>query len=350
MKAASSMNRKLCASVAVVCALTGALSACSSSSKKSGTAAGGGAGAGKSVTLKLATIHATTDPSVIGLNTFAASVSKLTNGTVKIKVYPNSELISQDKEVASIEGGAIPIGTDGDDSFNKVVPGVQTPSSPFLIKTWTQAKNVAESAAIQSQLDAAYAQHGLKFLGLLPAGFYELASTKPVGAPSDVKGVKVRVPGTATAGVVTALGGVPVVVALGDTYEALQLHTVNAVLSAAVNIKTESWYKAAKNVTVLQSSMGWQHLVINMSSWNKLSSSQQAAITTSVKTLVDQVSTAEEAAEQSALDAMKADGATIVPVSDPAAFAAATTGPQNTIQNENALSKSLTKAIQATAS
>jgi C4-dicarboxylate-binding protein DctP len=265
-----------------------------------------------------------------------------------IKIYPNSELVSQDKEVASIRSGAIPIGTDGDDSFNAVVPGVQTPSAPFLIKTWKQAIDVAESTKIQSLLSTAYAQHGLKFLGLLPAGFYELAATSSVSTPSDVKGVKVRVPGTATAGVVTALSGVPVVVALGDTYEALQLHTVNAVLSAAVNIKNESWYKVAKHVTELQESMGWQHLVMNMSDWDKLSASQQNAITTSVKTLINQVSTAEQAAESAAFDAMKSGGATIVQVTDASGFATTTTKPADVIEDANSLSKSLTSAIQAT--
>jgi TRAP-type C4-dicarboxylate transport system substrate-binding protein len=299
-------------------ALTACSSAGSSSSNSAAAALAGnnsasaGAVTGPSFTLKLEDYQSTTDPLTIALQNFAKQVKADTGGRISISVYPNGELVTETNAVSSIVSDSADIGVGGDDQFAALMPGVDVASEPGFVTTWTEAQQIQMSAAVRTLLTDQYTAHGLHFLGLIPDGFTYLITQKPINQPSDLKGVKVRVPGTATASVISTLGGTPVTLALGDVFEALEVHTINGAATTATSFDSFNLYQVAKYVNEIPLNMSWFHFAINQGVWNKMSASEQAVLATDSQEMAVTAGKGEEANASSAITSLKAAGATIV--------------------------------------
>ena len=74
---------------------------------------------------------------------------------------------------------------------------------------------------------------------------------KTFATPDDMKGVKIRVPGTPLyEGVFKSFGAVPTPLALTDVYSALQQGLVTAYEQPLPGIQAEKWYESANQITL----------------------------------------------------------------------------------------------------
>jgi TRAP-type C4-dicarboxylate transport system substrate-binding protein len=320
--------------VGLAVVLTACSSAGSSSSGSTSATSGGNSSAstttvtGPSFTLKLEDYQSTTDPLTIALQQFAKQVKADTGGRISITVYPNGELVSETNAVSSLVSDSADIGIGGDDQFATLMPGIDVASEPGFVTTWDAAQKIQASAAVHSLLADQYSAHGLHFLGLIPDGFTYLITQKPINQPSDLKGVKVRVPGTATASVISALSGTPVTLPLGDVFEALEVHTINGAATTATSFDSFNLYQVAKYVNEIPLNMSWFHFAINKRVWDKMSANEQAVLARDSQEMAVNAGKGEEAGTSKAITILKADGATIVNPPALSAFSGALTSLQ----------------------
>ena len=284
-----------------------------------GNSATSGAVTGPSFNLKLEDYQSTTDPLTIALQNFAKQVKTDTGGRISITVYPNGELVSETNAVSSIVSDSADIGVGGDDQFAALMPGIDVASQPGFVTSWDAAQQIQASTAVRAMLTTQYSAHGLHFLGLIPDGFTYLITQKPINQPSDLKGVKVRVPGKATASIISTLGGIPVTLALGDVFEALEVHTINGAATTATSFYSFNLYQVAKYVNEIPLNMSWFHFAINQGVWNKMSASEQAVLANDAQQMVVAAGKGEEANASTAISKLTSSGATIV---NPAALSA----------------------------
>jgi TRAP-type C4-dicarboxylate transport system substrate-binding protein len=104
-------------------------------------------------------------------------------------------------------------------------------------------------------------------------------SNKPIRTVDDMKGLKIRVTGAGVDGV-TAVGGDPVAIPMGDVYEAAQKGTIDALVSPPETL--EGWkhaeiFKYSTFVPQFYSEFFW--VAINLDKWNSLPADLQAAFT-----------------------------------------------------------------------
>lgn len=310
-------NALVAAAAALACV---SVAACSSGSATKSGKAVGDTKSGKAVSLSLASHYATTDPLNADLEKFAKAVGTSTSGKVKIKLYPNAELASEDEEISAVRAGSVNMAASSNNDWNTAIPGIATLEDPTVVETWQDVANIAENSEINSYLASEYNASGVHFLANVPYAFKYLLTTKPVTTIGDVKGLKIRISGDEDAPIIKALDAYPVTMSSSDLYEALLTHTVEGSIATSSSVVARKLYQPAKYYALESLGMSWTILTVNDDVWNKLSKDQQAAITHAATDLVSSSVQQGEAAEENNEKEIQSHGGHITHVTDGSAW------------------------------
>lgn len=101
---------------------------------------------------------------------------------------------------------------------------------------------------------------------------------KPIRHLSDIKGMKLRTPGGMQTQYIKALGAEPVFMPLGDVYMAIQMGTVDGVVTCPPLVCAYKLYEVVKYGLVLTFGCVSEGVVMNLNSWDKLPEGHKALI------------------------------------------------------------------------
>jgi TRAP-type C4-dicarboxylate transport system substrate-binding protein len=119
---------------------------------------------------------------------------------------------------------------------------------------------------------------GIVLGGYLWPGQY-IFSRKPVRSPADLKGLKVRVYGTAQTEFARALGMEPVSIAFAETYTALERGTVDAAFTGTYPGFALKFYEVTKFLVDVNHGPVAGTFVISKKTWDRLSPDLRATLT-----------------------------------------------------------------------
>jgi TRAP-type C4-dicarboxylate transport system substrate-binding protein len=102
---------------------------------------------------------------------------------------------------------------------------------------------------------------------------------KPIRSPADLKGLKVRVFGTAQTEFARALGLEPVSLAFAETYTALERGTVDAGFTGTYSGCGVKWYEVTKYMVDVNHGPVAGTLVVSKRTWDKLSPEVKGVLT-----------------------------------------------------------------------
>jgi TRAP-type C4-dicarboxylate transport system substrate-binding protein len=129
---------------------------------------------------------------------------------------------------------------------------------------------------------SALKKHEDKLGGVVLGGYLwphqVIFSRKPVRSPADLKGLKVRVYGTAQAEFARALGMEPVSIAFAEVYTALERGTVDAGFTGTYSGYALKWYEVTKYLVDVNHGPNSGALVISKRSWDKLTPELQGLL------------------------------------------------------------------------
>ena len=154
-------------------------------------------------------------------------LEKRTNGRVKVDVLPGGTLTPADKCYDGVEKGISDLGMSVFAYTRGKFPLTEVIDLPLGIKSGVAATRLINDYYKKfkpKELD------GVKVMFLHAHGPGLLHSKTPVNRVEDLKGMKIRCTGLATK-IVTALGGTPVAMPMGETYDALSRGVVDASLA-----------------------------------------------------------------------------------------------------------------------
>ncbi|AIJ07666.1 MULTISPECIES: TRAP transporter substrate-binding protein [Edwardsiella] len=282
----------------------------------------GGAQAAEKVTLKLA--HNLERSHVVhqAFEQMAKEVQQLSNGNMRIRIYPSSQMGSARETLELLQNGALDMtkGSGSDlESFDNVYAIY---NMPYLFKDQQHFNNVVYGPVGKEIMDSTK-DKGFFAMSAYVAGTRSFYAKKPITSPADLKGMKIRVQASPTTiKMVELMGGSPTPISFGEVYTAMQQGVVDG---AENNIP--SWVQT-RHIEIANVLSEDEHasipdyLVIATKTWEKLTPEQQAILTKAARNsevyqqkLWDQVD-AESRAQA------KAMGASIVTV-DKAPFRAA---------------------------
>lgn len=231
-------------------------------------------------TLRIGTVLAPSDPMGQGLEKFKADVEAATNGDVKIEVFHSSQLGDTTEMLDQARVGAN-VGTVTDVArLSSFVPSLAIMSAPFLFDTYEQADTFALSADYLAWGDELKAKSGLM---MLASNWYQgprhLLTKKPVSAPADLAGVRMRTIGAPVwIETIRAMGAEPTPMPFGEVYSALQLGALDAAEAQPTAITGAKLHEVVSNVTKTGHIQLVTALVVGADAWDQISPENQKIV------------------------------------------------------------------------
>src|SRR4051812_16810237 len=227
---------------------------------------------------KLSGIQPLDHPSSFAEKFFAEQVATLTNGSVKVETYANTQLGDAVANVQSIRNGTIGFSVVSASNLNQVVPQMDMFSLPFLFKNeahfwWFLAQPQAE------ELVKTLEEKGIKKLAYMDSGSRNFFTQKPIKTPADLKGQKIRVMASPVmVKTMEAMGATGVPVAWSELYTALQTGVVDGGENNHPSVVAKKFYEVSKYYTLDEHMRIPDLLVVSLKFYNSLNDQQKKAV------------------------------------------------------------------------
>lgn len=198
---------------------------------------------------------------------------------VEIEYFDSGTLGDEIVHMQQVRTGqldVIPIGSDAVQLDSKFAVF----DIPFLFADRQAVAKVLDGD-IGQQLDASFQKNaGLKVLGFGEIGFRNISNNvRPVRVPEDLKGLKLRTPGSKTRILsFKMLGASPIKMNIGEVYLAMQQGVVDGQENPLGNIRKWSWYEVQKYISMSHHVYTPITFVMNLERYNSLSDEQRAAV------------------------------------------------------------------------
>ena len=197
---------------------------------------------------------------------FKELAEKKLPGKVEIQVFPNSQLFGDGKEMEALLLGDVQILAPSLAKFGKYTKQIQIFDLPFLFTDIQAVDRFQASSAGQGLLNS-MEKKGIKGFGFLHNGMKQLSANKPLGMPSDAKGLKFRIqPSDVLEAQFHAVGGNPQKLAFAEVYQALQTGVVDGTENPWSNIYSKKFHEVQKYI--MDSNHGvLDYMVIGNAKW-----------------------------------------------------------------------------------
>ncbi len=218
------------------------------------------------IKLTYANIPPSTAFPCIQMERWAKEVEKRTNGKVKIQTFPGSTLLPAKMNYDGVVQGQADIGNP----TMGYTPGKFPASEAFDLPlgfTSSKAGSLALYEYLEKYKPKEFEQ--TKLLTAFVAAPANIMSSKPVRSLKDLKGLELRVAGTAS-DVVKNIGGTPIAMPMPDTAEALQKGVVKGLVSSMEVLKDFNFAAYCPYATEVNLFLVSFTVVMNKDKWNSL--------------------------------------------------------------------------------
>ena len=187
-------------------------------------------------------------PMNLRANEAVARIGEATGGRVEIKVFPNNQLGSDTDMLSQLRSGAVEFFTLSGLILSTLVPPASINGVGFAFKDYDQVWR-AMDGKLGEFVRGEIAKRGLLAMERIwDNGFRQMTtSTKPVRAPEDLRGLKLRVPVSPLwTSMFVAFGAAPASINISETYSALQTKIVDGQENPLAVIETTKIYEVQK--------------------------------------------------------------------------------------------------------
>ncbi|GHV37885.1 C4-dicarboxylate ABC transporter [Synergistales bacterium] len=220
-----------------------------------------------------------------GLVRWQELVDARSGGSLKIELFPDSQLGSKNKLIDSMLLDE-PVVTLADGAFyaDYGVKDFGIVFGPFLFDSWDECWKLVASDWYKQQ-EAALEAKGLKLLGSnWIYGARHTLTNKPVNTVDDLKGMKIRVPGNKIQSIgFDVLGAASTGMDLGDVYQALQTGTIDGAENPLATLYGRKLHEVAKYLILDGHVKNFTTLVCSANVFNSLTPEQQALLLSTCK-------------------------------------------------------------------
>lgn len=225
----------------------------------------------------------TDHPVHIGIQHFVKEVDNLSNGKIKITLYPNGQLGSEKEILSLVQLGAISMTKLSSLSLESSSPIMGVLNLPFIFENQKHYQAVLDSPIGEELLLAPADQ---RFIGLTyyEAGNRSFYANKPIRTPDDIKGMKIRVMDNPTAiKMLKLLGGSPTPLPYGEVYTALQQGVIDGAENNITALTVNRHGEVSKFFSLNQHIFAPDILIISEPVWRKLSAEDREILKTAAE-------------------------------------------------------------------
>lgn len=273
------MTMKKLLSLTASALLTLSLAACGGAGSQPGPAAADNGF--ETITIRYGNLYNEETTQGQALNRARELIEAGSGGNVKVDIFHGGTLGSEKDHIQAQKEGSLELLFSGTAGIGLYVPATAVFEAWYAFESIDQMDEAVRS--LRADLDAAFQEQGFKLLGTFYDGPRQILSNKRVTSLAELKGLKLRAPGSPIyVNSITALGAQAISMPLGDVYTSLQTGAVDAMEGTLDLITQQKFFEQGKYI--IEDAHVFQPLFVtyNLEAWNKLSPQTQALVSDAV--------------------------------------------------------------------
>jgi tripartite ATP-independent transporter DctP family solute receptor len=260
----------------------------------------------------------------VAIDTFAREVERRTNGRYKIQTFYSAALGAERESVEGVQLGTLDLTLTSTGPLPNFVPEIAILDIPFLFRDYAHARAVLDGPIGQEFLGK-FPAKGIVGLAWAENGFRHMTNSKrPVNAPEDLKGLKMRtMENPIHIEAYRQFGILPTPMAFTEVFTALQQGTVDGQENPLSVITAAKLDQVQKYLSLTGHVYSPAVFLMNKAQWDKLTDADKQAFVDAAKEGVKANRARVDDDERKAVADLRAKGMTVAENVDRTRFQAA---------------------------
>ena len=265
------------------------------------------------ISIKFSHVVAQDTPKGLAAEFFKKRAEELTQGKVKVEVYPNSQLYKDKEEMEALQLGAVQMLAPSLAKFGPLgVKEFEVFDLPFIFNDYDDLHKVTKGPAGKALLDK-LAPKGILGLAYWDNGFKSFSANSPIKTPADLKGKKLRIQNSKVLEEqMRTIKAIPQMLAFSEVYQALQTGVVDGTENPISNFYTQKMHEVQKYMTITDHGYLGYAVIVNKKFWDGLPADIRTQFETALVEATDYANTIAMDMNKKDLESVKASGKTAV--------------------------------------
>ncbi|MEM7703171.1 MAG: TRAP transporter substrate-binding protein [Pseudomonadota bacterium] len=270
--------------------------------------------------------HVLSYPTVQAVLRFGEELSRKTQGRLSLNMFAGGQLGNERDTLEITTFGGLDFNRVNLAPLNSIEPLTKVIALPFLFES-TRHMRTTLDGPVGDEVLASLEPHGLIGLCFYDSGSRSFYNTRgPIHEPADMRGLKLRVPGSDLyVSMVQSLGADAVPMPLDEVYQSLAQGVIDGAENNWPSFESGKHFEVARYYSLTNHLLAPEVFVMSKISWDKLSPSDQETVRETARASVPYMRTLWDQQVERSRTIVMGDGVEINEV-DPAPFAKAMTG------------------------
>ena len=212
---------------------------------------------------------------------FKESLDKSGPGEFDVQINLNGSLFKQGTEPAAMARGNLELAAISAQDIAKILPEYSIFTAGYMIRDPEHQQKVFNGPIGAEMYKAVAEKMDVQILGIgyLGSRQINLREARNVKTPADLKGVKLRMPGSKEwLFLGEALGATPTPLAFGEVYLGLKTGTVDGQDNPLPSVRAAKFYEVTKQIVLTSHLTDGIFIAISTKSWNAMSAAQKQKV------------------------------------------------------------------------
>ena len=263
------------------------------------------------IVIKFSHVVAVDTPKGKGAEYFRKLAEERTKGRVKVEVFPNSQLYKDGEEMEALQLGSVQMLAPSVAKFGPLgAREFEVFDLPYIFDSFAELHKVTQGP-IGRQLFQKLETKSITGLAFWDNGFKQMSANKPLKAPADVKGLKMRIQSSnVLEAQMRALGALPQKMAFSEVYQGLQTGVVDGTENPPSNFYTQKMHEVQKHMTITDHGVVEYAVIVNKKFWDGLPADVRMTLEAAMTDATKYANDIAKKENDDALEAVKKSGRT----------------------------------------
>ena len=251
-------------------------------------------------------------PAIAGMKKFGELVSAKSGGKIKVNLFYNGTLGSDQAVVSAMKGGTIEMSVMNSGILASEAKELAIFDFPFLFANDKESDAIVDGP-VGKKMHALLEQKGLVGLAYWELGYREITNSKrAMTKVEDIEGLKLRViPNPINVAWVKALGANPTPLPFPEVYGALEQKAIDGQENPVSVIAASKFWEVQKYIALTNHQYNPQSVLFSKKVWDALSAAEKKVIADSANEATVVQRKEARAAVAANLDLLKKNGMTV---------------------------------------
>ena len=270
------------------------------------------------IVIKFSHVVAPDTPKGQAAERFKQLAEQMTKGRVRVEVYPNSQLYKDREELEALQLGAVQMLAPSLAKFSPLgIKEFEAFDLPYIFPSKAALYAVTEGP-VGKDLLRKLETKGIVGLAYWDNGFKVMSANKPLLAPGDFRGLRMRIQASKVLDAqMRALGARPQVLAFSETAPALRDGVVEGTENTPSNMYTQKMHESQKHLTVSNHGYLGYAVIVNKKFWDGLPSDVRSTLERAMRDATAYEKTIAQRTNDAALESIRRAGPTTSHTLDP---------------------------------